>query len=248
MARLIIVALTIALLAIPPVASSVSAAGPTCKGLAATIVGNAKGNVIYGTAKRDVIVARAGADRIFGRGGNDVICAGKGTDIVFGGAGRDRVFGESGKDALKGGAGFDVLDGGPAKDRCYAGANGAKLVRCEEADFSVSMQSPGNAGEDESFSFLIRVKNVGAKAGGFDLEINETLTGVVCGFSADDVHLDQALKPGAWLDYSYDYTTGCSSQGGGPHAVSLTASVSPHGLDDDGDNDSATSVTQIDPA
>jgi Ca2+-binding RTX toxin-like protein len=248
MARLIVVALTIALLAIPPVASSVSAAKPTCNGLVATHVGNARGNVIRGTAGRDVIVARGGPDKIFGRGGNDVICAGKGADIVSAGAGRDKVFGQSGKDVLKGGAGFDLLDGGLAKDKCYAGAGGAKLSRCEEADFFVSMQSPSHADEDQSFSFLIRVKNIGAKSGWFDLEVSETLTGVVCGFSADETRLDQSLAPGGWLDYSYHYTSGCSAGGGGSHTLSLTASITPHGLDDDPGNDSATSTTQIDPA
>jgi hypothetical protein len=247
MARLIVAALTMALLAIPPVATSVSAAKPTCKGLAATHVGNAKGNVIYGTAKRDVIVARGGPDKIYGRGGNDVICAGRGVDVVHAGAGRDRVFGGPGNDVLTGGAGFDLLDGGPARDKCYAGANGAELVRCEEADFAVSVESPGIADEEQSFTFLIRVKNIGAKAGWFDLEVDETLTGVVCGFSADDTQLNQRLTPAAWLVYSYEYTTGCATQAGGQHEVRLTASVNPHGLDDDSGNDNAAAVTQIDP-
>ena len=139
------------------------------------------------------------------------------------------------------------LDGGPAKDKCYAGANRAKLVRCEEADFAVSIEGPSNADEDQPFTFLIRVKNIGAKAGRYDLDVSETLTGVACGFSADDLQLNQALTAGAWLEYSYDYTSGCATQGGGPHTVSLTATITPHGLDDDPANDSASSSTQIAP-
>jgi uncharacterized delta-60 repeat protein len=69
-----------------------------CGGLAATIVGTAKRDVIRGTRKRDVIAALGGNDVVRGMGGNDVICGGAGKDRLIGGKGRDRLIGGTGRD------------------------------------------------------------------------------------------------------------------------------------------------------
>lgn len=99
------------------------AAPPTCAGLKATIVGNARANSITGTPQRDVVVARGGNDTIRGLGGNDVICGGDGADTILGGEGNDRLYGETdlvrldqfGRvvkkgDTISGGTGDDTID------------------------------------------------------------------------------------------------------------------------------------------
>lgn len=87
-------ALVMALVAPLHAAPAATAAAPTCAGVKATIVGNAKNNRITGTPRRDVIVAGAGNDTIRGLDGNDVICGGDGADRIFGGPGHDRLHGQ----------------------------------------------------------------------------------------------------------------------------------------------------------
>jgi Ca2+-binding RTX toxin-like protein len=77
---------------------SAGSAAPTCRGLTATIVGNARANDIDGTAGRDVIVGRGGNDDIEGKGGNDVICGNRGADELEGDRGNDRLYGGIGHD------------------------------------------------------------------------------------------------------------------------------------------------------
>ncbi len=71
-------------------------AGPTCNGLAATIVGTSGNDVLAGTAGDDVIVGLGGNDKINGKGGNDTLCGGAGWDKLFPGSGVDYVDGGSG--------------------------------------------------------------------------------------------------------------------------------------------------------
>src|SRR2546427_705051 len=71
--------------------SSGGAAGTTCNGLTATIVGTTGNDTLVGTAGNDVIAALAGDDTIDGVGGNDVICGGPGNDGITGGTGVDTV-------------------------------------------------------------------------------------------------------------------------------------------------------------
>jgi Ca2+-binding RTX toxin-like protein len=94
---------------------------PTCKGLAATIVGTEGPDGVplrndspplKGTPGRDVIVGLGGGDFLFGRAGNDVIC---------GGDGRDFFTGDKGNDTLLGQAGSDIFGAGKGKDRCEGG-------------------------------------------------------------------------------------------------------------------------------
>jgi Ca2+-binding RTX toxin-like protein len=90
---------------------SAGAAGYTCQGRTATIVGTAAGNEIDGTAGPDVIVGLAGNDDIEGHGGNDVICGNRGNDELEGDRGNDRLYG---------GRGYDEAEGGPGSDVCRA--------------------------------------------------------------------------------------------------------------------------------
>ena len=92
---------------------------PTCRGLAATIVGTDAGELLTGTAGADVIVAL---------GGNDVVArarrrrrgvrrrrrrrawpAGPATTPLLGQGGVDLLAGEAGDDVLAGGEGIDIL-------------------------------------------------------------------------------------------------------------------------------------------
>lgn len=121
------------------------AAVPTCRGMAATIVGTAGDDTLNGTAADDVIVGGGGLDVILGGSGDDMICGGStrveehdgeseyqtidggaGDDIVVGGdgvdyidgsVGADLLIGHGGLDSLYGGAGEDTLRGGPGDDQ-----------------------------------------------------------------------------------------------------------------------------------
>lgn len=122
---------------------------PTCRGVAATIVGTAGNDVLAGTGGPDVILALGGNDRIASRAGKDLICAGSGRDYIGAGSAADRVFagagadrllgrggpdllkGSGGNDALKGGAGSDRLRGGSGVDLCRGGAGLNSLRSCE---------------------------------------------------------------------------------------------------------------------
>lgn len=102
-----------------------------CRGIKATIKGDAKSNRIKGTPKRDVIAGLGGNDVIRGLAGNDVICGGPGNDTLIGGTGKDILDGGPGKDILKGGPGKDHLFGGKGRDRCLKGPGKARFSGCE---------------------------------------------------------------------------------------------------------------------
>jgi uncharacterized protein len=101
---------------------------PTCRGLAATIVGTDAGEVLTGTPGADVIVALGGNDLVAGLGGDDVVCAGEGIDGVVGGGGADTLLGQGGVDVLSGDAGNDVLAGGAGLDILSGGAGADTLL------------------------------------------------------------------------------------------------------------------------
>jgi hypothetical protein len=101
---------------------------PTCRGLAATIVGTDAGELLSGTAGADVIVALGGNDLVVGLGGDDVVCAGDGVDVVLGGAGNDTLLGQAGVDLLAGEAGDDVLAGGAEVDLLSGGPGADTLL------------------------------------------------------------------------------------------------------------------------
>jgi uncharacterized repeat protein (TIGR01451 family) len=123
-------------------------AGPTCRGVAATIVGTVGNDSITGTPGRDVIVAFAGADEVFAEGAKDLVCGNRGADLLvgglksdalIGGKGPDRVIGSSGGDVLKGKRGrdrlrgkkgADLLNGGANIDSCKGGPGRDQTKRC----------------------------------------------------------------------------------------------------------------------
>jgi hypothetical protein len=90
-------ALTLATLVVSPLQSA-SAAGATCNGITATIVGTRANNVLFGTRHPDVIQARSGNDVIYGRSRDDLICGGSGNDTIDGQKGLDTVYGGTGTD------------------------------------------------------------------------------------------------------------------------------------------------------
>jgi uncharacterized repeat protein (TIGR01451 family) len=120
-----------------------------CRGVTATIKGNASDNTLVGTPGPDVIAAFAGNDVIRSLAGRDLICAGRDIDLVnggtasdrvFGGSQRDRLLGRGGPDALRGGAGPDTLKGnigsdklrgGQGFDRCFGGPGFDTERACE---------------------------------------------------------------------------------------------------------------------
>ena len=89
---------------------------PTCRGIAATVVGTSGADQLVGTPGRDIVASFAGNDSIATLAGNDLVCAGKGNDLVRTGAGDDRVLGSDGRDRLVGRAGNDVLNGNAGND------------------------------------------------------------------------------------------------------------------------------------
>jgi plastocyanin len=93
----------------------------SCLGLAPTIVGTERNDVLNGTSGDDVIVGVRGNDTINGLGGDDTICGGLGLDELSGGDGDDRIFGGNGNDAISGDFGHDSLWGGQGWDRLFGG-------------------------------------------------------------------------------------------------------------------------------
>lgn len=88
-------AAAVAALSVP--VSTAEAAGPTCFGKKATILGTSGQDRLVGTDGSDVIVGRGGDDVIKGRGGDDLICGNYGADRLSGGPGKDSLNGGKGK-------------------------------------------------------------------------------------------------------------------------------------------------------
>lgn len=112
--------------ALPSVATA--AAGYTCGGATATIVGTDGDDLLTGTTGADVIVGRAGNDEIRGLGGDDIICGGDGADRIFGGGGADDLRGGGGPDEIDGGAGPDSLFGWSGNDTLRGGDGPDEIV------------------------------------------------------------------------------------------------------------------------
>jgi Ca2+-binding RTX toxin-like protein len=143
MSRMIVTALSIALLAIPAIGNTASAGTPKCEGKRATIVGTNRGEKIVGTRRADVIVAKGGNDKILGRGGADRICGGGGKDIIIGDGGNDRLRGNGGNDVIRGGGGSDRLFGDTGRDQLY-GAGGGDVLKGGSGNDDIW----GNVGND----------------------------------------------------------------------------------------------------
>ncbi|MEZ0581333.1 calcium-binding protein [Nocardioides sp. MH1] len=145
------------------------AAGETCNGQAATIVGAGS---ISGTASRDVIVGSPGDDDINAGGGNDLICAGDGDDVVADGAGKDIVY-------L--GAGDDVLLAALAKDSGDAvyGDAGSDTASYELRTVPVKVNlATTSTADDGAVGELDKLVDIENAVGGHG---NDTLVGTVDG-------------------------------------------------------------------
>lgn len=92
--------------------AELAAAGPTCEGLAATIVGTDRNDDLEGTSGPDVIVAKGGNDVIRSYGDDDVVCGGAGWDRIWTGAGDDVAVGGTGDDAIVSTGGAERVIGG----------------------------------------------------------------------------------------------------------------------------------------
>jgi hypothetical protein len=121
---------------------SISQTKGGCEGLAPTITGTDRDDVLEGTNGNDVIDGLRGNDVIRGQDGNDVICggpgfdeifAGEGDDRVYGGRGNDELYGELGDDRLWGGTGWDKLFGRAGDDTIFGG-KGNDLLQGDEGD------------------------------------------------------------------------------------------------------------------
>lgn len=117
------------------------ATGPSCGGVAATIVGTAAADTIEGTSGPDVIVGLAGNDTISGGGGNDRICGGEGNDTLNGGPGNDALFGDAGDDTLDAGEGSDTVSGGSGTDTCYGESRQACELPASSAPTCFGMEA-----------------------------------------------------------------------------------------------------------
>src|SRR5581483_6717925 len=137
-------ALALVLYSLPvgALAPEAQAAGATCLGQPATIVGTNGNDIINGTNGDDVIAGLGGDDTINGLGGNDTIHGGPGGDVIQGDAGNDVIYGDDGNDTLSGGDGQDRIYGGPGNDDLVGGAGDDQLYG-EDGNDSLS-GGPGN--------------------------------------------------------------------------------------------------------
>lgn len=106
MSALVSAAVVAASLLVP---ASAAEPTPTCRGVAATIVGTPGDDRLIGTTGPDVVVGLAGDDDVRGLGGDDLLCGGRGDDTVSGGRGDDRLVAGTGVDVLYGDVGDDEL-------------------------------------------------------------------------------------------------------------------------------------------
>ena len=246
MPRLAIAALTLALMAIPAVASTALAA-PTCGGLQATIVGDGASQIIVGTRRSDVIMAGGGNDLVLGLGGDDVVCGEAGRDLIFGGRGADRIFGDDGNDRLRGGVGFDELDGGAGNDRCFVGPDGGTETSCggaAVADLAVEV-SAENADEGESFQVTVVVRNLsGAPSGAFSLVLSDERHNVTCESNPSGTVSEPSLGAGQSREHVLQYSGGCDVTGDNPE-LDVTATIQQPGSDDNASNDTDTFTVEI---
>jgi Ca2+-binding RTX toxin-like protein len=123
--------------------------GPTCLGLAPTVVGT------VGTEGDDVIIGTAGNDVIYAYGGNDVVCGGLGNDTIYGGDGDDELLGDEalfdptvpgGADLIYGGNGNDMIGGEGGSDRLAGEAGDDFAAGMAGVDWVI-----GGDGYDELF-------------------------------------------------------------------------------------------------
>ncbi len=125
--------------------------GPSCFGVAATIVGTVGSDTLNGTAGDDVIVGMGGNDTVNAGGGNDLVCTGAGADTINGGSGNDNIEAGDGNnhinagagdDTVTSGGGDDTIDGGAGNDAIISGA-GKDTINAGNGDDQIDA-GPGN--------------------------------------------------------------------------------------------------------
>lgn len=251
MRRLLVLALSAAILAAIPGASASAAvtrdSKAKCHGFAATKVGTDRSEVIRGTDHRDVILAKGGADRIFTGDGNDIVCAGPGNDVIEGGDGKDRIFGSGGNDTLRGGPGHDRLVGEGGRDGCYPAAGNDRMIDCEAADLVVTIAGPVTAVNGQPIDLTVRIANAGStRSTPFDLVVTTTQAEVLCSPDPSGTSPLQSIWPKAFVET--DLSMGCVIQSGGDPHVVLTAALVMETRDDEPANDQAAHRIDIEPA
>jgi hypothetical protein len=114
-ARLALIAATLALCCVP-LAEGAVAASYTCNDKPATKVGTPGNDDITTGGAGDVIVTLAGNEIVHSGGGEDTICTGKGTDQIYSAGAADELFGGPDADLLVGGKGPDYEQGQAGQD------------------------------------------------------------------------------------------------------------------------------------
>jgi cysteine-rich repeat protein len=104
------------------------AAGETCNGLPATMVGTAASESLTGTSGDDVIYGGGGNDVITGGGGNDTICTqGAGNDNITTTGGDDWISAANGNNTITTGGGNDYVLTGNGNDNVSTGGGHDKV-------------------------------------------------------------------------------------------------------------------------
>ena len=106
-----LLAVSIAVLALPIAGPAPAGAAPTCEEGPRT-----EGSTIVGTPCADTIRAPRGIATVIGEGGGDALYGQRGNDTLLGGPGNDRLYGGIGDDELRGGPDDDRLSGGFGAD------------------------------------------------------------------------------------------------------------------------------------
>ncbi len=195
-------------------ATSATAATPSCFGRTATIVAK-PGQVTIGTKGPDVIVGTAGADIIKGKGGRDLICGGGGADKISAGKGRDYVAAGPGDDVVRGGKGHDVIQGGPGDDilrgrkgndelraeegldKCYGGPGADAFYSCNEAPPAAA--APATSPSEREAQMVALVNDLRSDHGVDPLEVSVDMSGIAREWSGE-------------LTNSFRHNTSVSSQ------------------------------------
>jgi Ca2+-binding RTX toxin-like protein len=92
-------------------------------GVAITVVGTPRADLLRGTPAADKVLGAAGADRLFGYAGDDLLVGGPGRDRMYGGTGNDRLLARDGT--------RDYVDCGPGRDVAVVDLIDAVAGNCE---------------------------------------------------------------------------------------------------------------------